>query len=110
METKINRLFEYYDKVFFEEKVEVDSRGCMGLHYDGLNFNEYLENSVFGIDYLSIDDYFDSKAQVKYYETNSLFNQYADESLTVKLKVISAILSLINVSTYRTEMKKSIID
>lgn len=35
VESVINKLFEYYDTVFFEEKVEVDQRGYMGTHYDG---------------------------------------------------------------------------
>ena len=46
VESVINKLFEYYDNVFFEEKVEVDQRGYMGTHYDGLNLDYYLENSV----------------------------------------------------------------
>ena len=109
METKLNKLFEYFDELFLEEKVEIDNSGRMGLHYDGLVLDEYLESSVLGIDYLSIEDYFDSKAQVKFYEGNSLFNQYSEEHLDTKLKVISAILSLVNISNYRANQKEQII-
>ena len=77
VESVINKLFEYYDTVFFEEKVEVDQRGFMGTLYDGLNLDYYLENSVLGIDYLSIEDYFETVANVKYVETQSLFSQYS---------------------------------
>ena len=105
METKLNKLFEYFDELFLEEKVEIDNSGRMGLHYDGLVLDEYLESSVLGIDYLSIEDYFDSKAQVKFYKGNSLFNQYSEEHLDTKLKVISAILSLVNISNYRANQK-----
>ena len=62
---------------FFEEKVEVDQRGYKETHYDGLNLDYYLENSVLGIDYLSIEDYFEIIANVKYVETQSLFSQYS---------------------------------
>lgn len=110
MESVINKLFEYYDSIFFEEKVEVDQQGYMGVHYDGLNLDYYLENSIFSIDYLSIEDYFDTVAQVKYVERNSLFNQFADKGLQVKQQVISAILTLVNSSSYRENMKDTIMN
>ena len=55
MESVINKLFEYYDNVFFEEKVEVDQRGYMGTHYDGLKIVYYLEDYLFGFDILYSD-------------------------------------------------------
>ena len=110
VESVINKLFEYYDSIFFEEKVEVDQRGYMGAHYDGLNLDYYLENSVLGINYLSIEDYFETVASVKYVETQSLFSQYSSERLDSKQKVIGAILTLVNSSSYRKEMKKNIMD
>lgn len=110
MESVINKLFEYYDNVFFEEKVEVDQRGYMGTHYDGLNLDYYLEDSIFEIDYLSIEDYFETVANVKYVETESLFNQYSNKNLETKQQVIGAILTLVNSSSYRKEMKNTIMD
>lgn len=110
MESVINKLFEYYDNVFFEEKVEVDQRGYMGTYYDGLNLDYYLEDSILGIDYLSIDDYFETVASVKYVETQSLFSQYSNKSLETKQQVIAAILTLVNSSSYRKEMKTTIME
>lgn len=109
MESAINKLFEYYDSIFFEEKVELDRNGMMGVHYDGLNFDDYLSNSVLGIDYLSIDDYFETVAKTKYCETESLFSQYSNLEIDTKLAVISAILTLANISTYRSNQKNVII-
>ena len=43
-------------------------------------------------DYLSIIDYFETVANVKYCEAESLFSQYAKENLDTRLKVIEAIL------------------
>lgn len=58
MDNAINKLFEFYDTKFFERKIEVDSDGKYGLNYDGLCFDTYIENSIYDIDYLSIEDYF----------------------------------------------------
>ena len=103
MESAINKLFEYYDSIFFDEKVEVDHHGSMGTHYNGLIFDEYLSNSIFSIDYLSIEDYFETVTKVKYCETESLFSQYSHFDIEIKLTVISAILTLVNSSTYNED-------
>ena len=41
MESAINKLFEYYDSIFFNEKVDIDRNGKMGAHYEGLIFDYY---------------------------------------------------------------------
>lgn len=109
MESAINKLFEYYDSIFFDEKVEIDRNGKMGVHYEGLIFDDYLLNSILGIDYLSIEDYFEMVAEVKYCETESLFSQYSNLNIEIKLKVISAILTLVNFSTYKEEVNETIL-
>lgn len=109
MELAINKIFEYYDSIFFDEKAEIDRNGSMGAHYDGLILDEYMSNSILDIDYLSIDDYFEKVAEVSYCETETLFTQYSGLSIEKKLKVISAILTLINFSSYRNKDKSTII-
>ena len=109
MESAINKLFEYYDSIFFNEKVDIDRNGKMGAHYEGLIFDYYLSNSILGIDYLSIEDYFEMEAEVEYYETESLFAQYSNLGIETKLKVISAILTLVNFSSYEEELKDTIL-
>lgn len=106
---EINKIFEYYDSIFLEERVEIDSQGRMGLHYDGLSLDYYFENSVLSIDYLSIKDYFDTVANVTYYETETLFKQYSDEKIENKIAVIEAILTLIHNSSYNSEMTERVI-
>lgn len=110
MEASINKLFEYFDTLFFEERVEVDEWGKYGTHYQGLFLDTYLAYSVFGIDYLSIEDYFETVAGVKYCETDSLYYQYGEESIETRLKVISAILTLINASSHNTNNKQAILN
>lgn len=109
MDNTINRLFEFFDTKFFERKVEVDSDGKYGLNYDGLCFDTYLGYSIYDIDYLSIDDYFSSKADVNYNERASLFEQYANLSLDKRLGVINSILNLIKKSSYREDEKDYIL-
>ena len=36
MESAINKVFEYFDGMFFEERVEIDGWGKYGAHYQGL--------------------------------------------------------------------------
>ena len=109
MESAINKLFEYFDGMFFEERVEIDEWGNYGAHYQGLMLDSYLSDSILGIDYLSIQDYFETVAGVKYCETDSLFAQYSKENLDTRMKVIGAILSLVNASTYNEQSKNGIL-
>lgn len=109
MEITINKIFEYFDKEFFEERVEINEWGIYGAHYQGLALDCYLDESVLGIDYLSIEDYFETVAGVSYCETDSLFAQYSKESLDIRLKVIGAILTLVKVSTYHKSNNDRII-
>lgn len=109
MESAINKLFEYFDGLFFEERVEIDEWGNYGAHYQGLVLDSYLSDSILGIDYLSIQDYFETVAGVKYCETDSLFAQYSKENLDTRMKVIGAILSLVNASTYNEQSKNGIL-
>ena len=87
MDSAINKLFEYFDKVFFEERVDGNEDGYYGSTYQSLFLDTYLENSVFGVDYLSIEDYFETEANVKYSERESLFSQYAKENIDTRLNI-----------------------
>ena len=109
METTINKIFEYFDKEFFQERIETDEWGKYGPHYQGLVLDDYLEGSFLSIDYLSIEDYFETVAGVKYCETDSLFAQYSKENLDIRLKVIGAILTLVKRSNYNKDNKDKII-
>ncbi|CAI3292542.1 protein kinase [Enterococcus cecorum] len=109
MDNAINKLFEFYDTKFFERKIEVDSDGKYGLNYDGLCFDTYIENSIYDIDYLSIEDYFYDKAKVNYNERSGLFEQYSNLSLDKRLDVINAILNLVKKSSYRIDEKDYIL-
>lgn len=48
MESAINKLFEYFDGMFFEERVEIDGWGKYGAHYQGLMLDSYLSDSILG--------------------------------------------------------------
>jgi len=98
--SELDKLLSYFDKEFIREKVEIDNRGLMGAHYDGLILDEYLENSLFQYDFLDIEDYFKTEANVGYCDNECLFEQYSKLPEKNKIKVISAILSLVKISSY----------
>ena len=56
VESRINELLTFWDKYFIKEKIEIDNRGCYGAHYDGLSLDTYISDSIYDIDYLSIED------------------------------------------------------
>ena len=105
-----DKLLNYYDNQFTIEKVEIDSYGSMGMHYYGLNFDEYLEDSIMSIDYLDIEDYFSKEANANYVDDQSLVYQYSQKSSDEKLKIMEAILSLIVHSNYKKDLTNKIYD
>jgi serine/threonine protein kinase len=109
MEQKINRLLEYYDNKFSTHKVAIDEYGNYGQHYIGLNFEYYFDSSIFSIDYLNINDYFLSIAEYEYSDDNLLIDSLNNKSLDIKVKVIEAILSLIEKSNYLENESKEVI-
>lgn len=110
VEDKINQLLEYYDKVFIEEKCEIDEWGKMGTHYMGLTLDLYFSESIYDIDYLSIENYFDVEAGVPYKEDTSLCQQYGKLDMNSKIKVISCILNLIKASSRNADNKEYILN
>lgn len=108
--SQIDQLLSFFDKEYIREKVEVDSNGMMGLHYDGLIFDECLENSLFQYDYLDIVDYFKTVAGVEYRDSMGLYEQYSDKTEIVKIKVIRAILSLLKITSYESEHCEQVIN
>ncbi len=109
MDNTIDKLLGFYDTKFLEGKIEVDSFGNYGLNYEGLCFDTYFEESIYNIDYLSIEDYFSDKAKVSYDERRTLCDQYSSLGLSEKLAVVNAVLNLIKKSSYRVDEKDSIL-
>lgn len=107
--SELDKLLSYFDKEFIREKVELDNRGMMGTHYDGLILNDYLDNSIFQYDYLDIEDYFRAEANVSYCDNECLFEQYSKLPEKSKIKVISAVLSLVKISSYEAERSNDLI-
>ena len=109
IESKVDELLKFWDNIFMEERVEVDGRGYYGSHYMGLCLDEYFSNSIYDIDYLSIEDYFDAEAGVSYNERQGLYAQYGRLDLNVKIKVFGCILNLISVSSTNSDNKEGIL-
>ena len=110
VESRINELLTFWDKYFIKEKIEIDNRGCCGAHYDGLSLDTYISDSIYDIDYLSIEDYFMTEANVPYNERISLSAQYGKLDLNAKIKVIQCVLNLLSVSSYNKERNEYIVN
>ncbi|MCI9131192.1 protein kinase domain-containing protein [Thomasclavelia cocleata] len=103
-----DKLFEFYDKYFIDMKIEVDYTGKYGLNYEGLVFDEYLDDSRLFIDYLDIDDFFLREANVPYTDKQSLVEQYSKYDTSKKADIIAAILTLITQSNYKKELSETL--
>ena len=99
---RLNRLIQYIDKLFWEEKVHIIN-GSMGDHYDGLTFDYYFDNSIYSIDYIDVYDYFIVRTAVAIEEEKKLWDQVKDLSIDKKVLVIESILNLLNKTTYNKE-------
>lgn len=90
-EEKFKAVLHFLDKYYFVYK-----QTKTGFNYVGLVFDEMLENCVFCIDYLNIEDYFNTIAHIKYHETQKLSEQYSSLSDDEYAKLFSGIISLIH--------------
>lgn len=108
--SQIDKLLSYFDKEYIREKVEVDNNGMMGLHYEGLVFDDYLENSIFQYDYLDIEDYFKATADVEYGDNIGLYEQYYQLNEKTKIKIISSILSLLKSTSYEEQHSNEVVN
>ncbi len=99
-EIEFKKLLEYLDKFFIEEKVEIDSKGMLGLHYYGLIFEDYFSASVISTQYLDMNDYLHAEYDLKYYDDKSLVEQYENIEKEKRCKVIEAFYNILYLSHY----------
>lgn len=99
-ELEFNKLLEYLDKYFTDEKVEIDSYGRMGVHYDGLVFEDFFSDSIISVDYLDINDYLQTKYGLEYQDDKSLQEQYGKILQGKRHKVIEAFYNILYLSHY----------
>lgn len=99
-ETEFKKILEYLDKIFTKEKVEIDSNGMMGLHYEGLIFEDYFLDSVISVQYLDMNDYLHTEYNLEYYDNKSLLAQYEHIVQEKRYKVIEAFYNILYLSHY----------
>ena len=92
------KLLEYLDNIFTKEKVEIDKNGMMGLHYYGLIFEDYFEDSILSAEYLDIYDYFHTQYSLDYNDNESLIEQYELISTEKRCKVIESLCNILYLS------------
>ena len=98
------KILDYFDRQFWTGKSDET-----GWNYYGLILDWYFENSVYCIDYLDVEDYFDNNGEFSFSETEHFSEQYANLNGAKQLELIQAILNLINKSTVNKEQNQRII-
>ncbi|MDY0409033.1 protein kinase domain-containing protein [Paracerasibacillus soli] len=99
------KLINYFDSILWDTKVDETN-----WYYNGLVLDYYFEDSVLSIDYLNLEDYFDSFLIFKYIDTEQLSEQFKELSEAKRLKLVEAILNIFKFSTYDKEISKTVFD
>ena len=98
------KILSYFDRQFWSGKTDEEN-----WNYYGRILDWYFENSVHCIDHLSIEDYFDANGGFEYSETAFFADQYGGIHGEKRLKLIQAVLNLLNASTVNQEQSQHII-
>lgn len=103
-DSNYNKILNYFDRQFWSGKTDETN-----WNYYGLILDWYFDNSVFSIDYLNIEDYFDVNGGFSFSETKFFSDQYSDIQGLERLKLIQNVLNLLKVSTVNQEQNEHII-
>ena len=98
------KILSYFDRQFWSGKTDETN-----WNYYGRILDWYFENSVYCIDHLSIEDYFDANGGFEYSETSFFADQYGGIHGEKRLKLIQVVLNLLNASTVNQEQSQHII-
>ena len=98
------KILSYFDRQFWDGKTDETN-----WNYYGRILDWYFENSVYCIDYMNVEDYFDSNGGFAYGETERFAEQYADIVGENRLKLIQDVLNLLRASTVNREQSQHII-
>lgn len=98
------KILSYFDRQFWSAKTDETN-----WNYYGRVLDWYFENSVYCIDHLSVEDYFDTNGGFEYRETELFLNQYGGIAGEKRLKLIQIVLNLIKASTVNQEQSQHII-
>lgn len=103
-DTNYSKVLNYFDRQFWSRKTDETN-----WHYDGIILDWYFNNSVFCIDYLDVEDYFDNNGGFSFSETVPFAEQYSTVSNIKRLELIQAVLNLLNASSVNQEQNQHII-
>ena len=98
------KILSYFDRQFWSGKTDETN-----WNYYGRILDWYFENSVYCIDHLGVEDYFDANGGFEYSETEFFADQYGGITGEKRLKLIQAVLNLLNASTVNQEQSQHII-
>lgn len=98
------KILSYFDRQFWSGKTDETN-----WNYYGRILDWYFENSVYCIDHLGVEDYFDANGGFDYNETEFYTDQYGNIAGEKRLKLIQAVLNLLKVSTVNRDQSQHII-
>lgn len=103
-DSNYSKILSYFDRQFWGRKADETN-----WQYDGIILDWYFENSVFCIDYLDVNDYFDSNGGFVFSETVPFSEQYSSLAGLKRLELIQAVLNLLQASKVYTDQCQHII-
>ena len=98
------KILSYFDRQFWGGKTDETN-----WNYYGRILDWYFENSVYCIDHLDIEDYFDANGGFPYKEKESFADQYGSVDGENRLRLIQAVLNLLKASTVNRDQSQHII-
>ena len=97
------KLLKYFDSILWDRKSTET-----GWNYNGLILDAYFDMSILSIDYLDIEDFFDSFSDLKFNETEYLYEQFKDINEDRRIKLIEGVLNIFKHSSYNNELSDSV--
>lgn len=98
------KILIFFDKKYWDRKWDETN-----WNYDGLILDSYFDNSVLSVDYLDINDYFESNGGFSFSETELLVDQYGNIEADKYLLVVQNLLNIIHCSDIEKEINKQVV-
>lgn len=103
--------YQTFEKIliYLDEQFRSNKTTETNWNYFGLIFDEYFDNSVLSIDYLSVEDFLESNGDFSFNDESFLVEQYRDIPVDQYLLLIQDLLNIINHSQMNKERTSNII-
>lgn len=104
-EQNYNKILNYFDRQLWEGKTTETN-----FNYYGLILDWHFENSILSIDYLDIEDFFESNGGFCFVDDKYLYDQYGDVSSNKRLSILQNIFNILKHSSVNKEENNHMIE